>query len=941
MTPIEETLLAIVRELDAEIHPKNAIGRSVTLDSSLTNEIGLDSLSRVELLARVEKRFGVMIPERTFNDVETIRDLLRALLAACPPETAVKSPAGHVLMPDSSQEIPTDAKTLTEVLSRHVAIHPQKSHIYFYRDDGRDWDSLSYSQLRTGAETVAFHLQSHGLSPGKTVAIMLPTEPQFFFSFIGILLAGGIPVPLYPPVRRSQLEDHLLRQTAILKNCGATVMIVMPEAKRFAQMLRTQVDTLRTLITTEDLSSKTGPINEVKLKSSDIAFLQYTSGSTGNPKGVMISHANVLANLRAMGRVVQINPEDVIVSWLPLYHDMGLIGTWMSSLYYACPLVLMSPFSFLTRPERWLWAIHQHRGTISAAPNFAYELCLKRIQEADLAGLDLRSWRIACNGAEPVSPVTLEQFCKRFELYGFRRETLMPVYGLAESTVGLCFPPMNRGPVIDRIQRDTFMRHGQAVTAEAEDPHPLEFVACGRPLPAHEVRIVDATGRETPDRQEGNLQFRGPSSTSGYFHNHEDSKKLFRGDWLDSGDYAYLAEGDVYITGRKKDIIIRAGRNIYPQELEEAVSGLSGIRKGNVVVFGSMEPASSTEQLVVVAETREEDASLRDALKGKINRLAIDLTGMQADRIILAKPGTVLKTSSGKIRRAANRQLYESGQIGKRPHNAWWSFLRMLSSSMLPSVRRLRRFAGEYAYAAYSITAYLVLAPFTWLSVTLLPRYSWRWHVMRNAVRLLARITGTPMIVKGLENVKQGKPCIYVANHASYLDGYVMAAVLPPGFSFVAKQELSKNAILRIPLNRIRTEYVTRSNKEKSVEDARRLSQVAVSGRSLFFFPEGTFSRRPGLRPFHMGAFLAAAEANIPVVPVAIRGTRPMLLDTSFFPRRGLITVSIGKPIDPSKITGGTLSDLWTVALTMRDLAREHILLHCGEPDLVEKKYGS
>ena len=680
MDPAENILLNMVRELETELHPNSPVTRPVTLDSSLTDDIGLDSLSRVELLAGVEKNFGITIPERTFADVETIRDLLRAVLNTGPSRTAPLTPASNPVSLEKTRQVPHDSQTLIDALHWHVRTHPEQTHILLYSDEG-EGETMTYHQLWEGAVAVAFHLQLHGLSPGELVAMMLPTDRQFFFAFIGILLAGGIPVPLYPPARRSQLEDHLRRQSMILKNCRAAIMIIMPEAKRFAQVLKTQVENLRSLVTVEELTSKAGVFNETHLKSSDIAFLQYTSGSTGNPKGVIITHANLLANLRAMGEAVQITTDDVIVSWLPLYHDMGLIGTWMSSLYFSCLLVLMSPLTFLSRPQRWLWAIHRYRGTISAAPNFAYELCLKRIQEEELKGLDLSCWRIACNGAEPVSPNTVERFCRRFYPYGFRRETLMPVYGLAESTVGLCFPPLDRGPLVDRIKRDTFMRDGQAVPADEEESNALRFVACGGPLPHHEIRIVNSAGREIPERYEGLLQFRGPSSTNGYYRNPEETKKLHHGDWLDSGDFAYLAEGNVFITGRKKDIIIRAGRNIYPQELEEAVSGLPGIRKGNVVVFGTIDPATDTEQLIVLAETREEDSAILDSLKNEINVLAIDLTGMMADKIVLTKPGTVLKTSSGKIRRTANRSLYDRGRIGKGNLSAWLPFLRILLSS--------------------------------------------------------------------------------------------------------------------------------------------------------------------------------------------------------------------------------------------------------------------
>jgi len=448
----------------------------------------------------------------------------------------------------------------------------------------------------------------------------------------------------------NQMEDHMRRHSAILKNCEAKIMVIIPEAKRFVQVLKAQVESMHTLATVEELISGKSTYNKYTPAANNIAFLQYTSGSTGNPKGVMLSHANLLANIHALGDVVQVKSTDVIVSWLPLYHDMGLIGTWLSGLYYAAMLVVMSPLSFISRPQRWLWAFHRFRGTISAAPNFAYELSLKRLTDNDLQGLDLSSWRIACNGAEPVSPETVENFCRQFGKYGFKRKTMMPVYGLAECSVGLAFPPLDRDPLIDKIDRDVFVDTGHAVPSAESNEKVLRFVACGRPLPNHEVRIVDNAGRELPERYEGRLQFRGPSATSGYYHNAEDTKQLFDGDWLDSGDMAYIAGGDIFITGRKKDIIIRAGRNIYPQELKEAVGKIAGVRKGNVVVFATKDTVNQTEKLVVMAETRKENPGKTKMLCAKKSILWQWIWwGAAADEVVLAPPGTVLKTSSGKF----------------------------------------------------------------------------------------------------------------------------------------------------------------------------------------------------------------------------------------------------------------------------------------------------
>jgi len=451
------------------------------------------------------------------------------------------------------------------------------------------------------------------------------------------------------------------------------------------------------------------------------------------------------------------------------------------------PLVLMSPLAFLTRPARWLWTIHKHHGTLTAAPNFAYELCLGKVADSDIQGLDLGSLRLAFNGAEPVSPNTVRRFAERFAPYGFRPQTMAPVYGLAEAAVGLAFPPPGRGPRIEHIERETFITRGKAVPVSDVAQGTLEFVACGQPLPGYQIRIVDAAGRELPEREQGRLEFKGPSATSGYLRNSEANRLLFDGTWLDSGDLAYVAEGDVYLTGRVKDIIIRGGRNIYPHELEEAIGDIPGIRKGCVAVFGSPDPASGTERLIVVAETREQETATREALQAQTLGVTTDLLGMPPDEVVLAPPYAVLKTSNGKVRRAAVRELFETGRVDQRAHAVWWQVVRLTLDSLRPRLRSVWRQFADTAYAVYAHFIFWLLAPPAWLLIALLPRASWRWAVMRQGARLLFRLARIPLSVEGAEQLPRGQACLIVSNHASFLDGVMLVAALPIKFAFVAK----------------------------------------------------------------------------------------------------------------------------------------------------------
>jgi 1-acyl-sn-glycerol-3-phosphate acyltransferase len=920
------SVLEIARQLAVELHPHKASMSSITLDSSLERDLGLDSLGRMELLQRLERVLQVRLPEQLLVSAETPRDLLRGIQGAEVRSTA--QPIRQVPLQEAAETLttPMHAQTLIEVLEWHVQQHPQRPHIHLYGEEETE-DIITYGALYERALAVAAGLHKQGMEPGQTVGLMLPTGTSFFDSFFGILLAGGIPIPIYPPLRLTQLEEHLRRQANILANARTVLLITVPEAQPLARILRAQVLELRSVVTPAALAALGDAFGKPPVHAQDVAFIQYTSGSTGVPKGVILTHANLLANIRAMNQVAQTTAADVFVSWLPLYHDMGLIGAWLSSLYCAFQLVLMSPLAFLARPERWLWTIHTHRGTMSGAPNFAYELCAQRLDAAALSGLDLSSWRLAFNGAEPVSPETLRRFTARFAPYGFHPEAMTPVYGLAEASLGLAFPPPGRGAYVDRIQREPFMRRGRVLPAAQDDPHALGFVACGYPLPGHHIRIVDATGFEVPEGQEGRLEFRGPSATSGYFRNAEATAALFRGEWLDSGDLAYISAGEVYLTGRAKDIIIRAGRNLYPHELEEAVGNVPGIRKGCVAVFGSNDAVSRTERLVVLAETRETDIQAQQALRQQIEALFVDRLGLPPDDVVLAPPHTVLKTSSGKLRRTASRTLYEQGKIGTKHRAVWWQIARLVALAVKPQLHRGIRTTLEMLYTIYAWMLAGLFAPLAWGSVVLLPQRLGPQAAARMFFRGAFKLAGIPLIVEGLEQLPNSQACVIVANHASYLDALVLVATLPGNPGYVAKQELATAFLTRLPLQRLGVEFVERFEAQRGVEDTARVVKAARQGRAMVFFPEGTFGREPGLRPFRMGAFVVAAQANVPVVPVAIRGTRSILRSDQWFIRRGIVHVRIGTPILPSGMD-------WTAAVTLRDAVRAQLLRHCGEPDL-------
>src|SRR5579883_1565970 len=675
---IEQQVLEIIRELLEELGARQAAA-SLRLDSSLDRDLGLGSLERVELLVRCESKFDVRLPDEVPQEAETAAHWVEAIVrsgASTRVESSVK-PRYRIAPPArEAPPAPDTAVTLPEVLQRHAEVEPDRVHIHLPEEESVQ--DITYRELLAGAAEVAAGLAAEGLERDQTVAIMLPTCADFFYAFFGVSLAGGIPVPIYPPARPDKIEEYVRRQVLILKNAEVRFLISFDRVRAVSQIMRVSIPSLLEVSSVEALCRSGAKPPSRGIEPAEIAFIQYTSGSTGDPKGVVLTHANVLANVRGIGGSVSFRPDDYVVSWLPLYHDMGLIGSWLFSVYHGAPITVMSPLAFLSRPERWLWAMHDSRGSLCPAPNFSYELCARKIPDEAIEGLDLSRWRVAINAGEAVLPDTLARFAARFKPYGFRAESFVPCYGLAESSVALTFTPMNRAPVIDTIRRDLFEAEGKAAPAPPGENNVLRFVANGRPMPGHEVKLLDDQGRELGERIQGRIFFRGPSRTAGYYRNPKATAAVITADgWMDSGDLGYWANGELYVTGRLKDCIIKSGRNIIPQEIEAAAAEVQGVRKGCVAAFGALDPQTGTERLIVVAETRATAADELRGIEEGITRTVDSVLGIPPDKVVLVAPQSIPKTSSGKIRRAATRALYLEGRLAGRKRPPWLQIARL------------------------------------------------------------------------------------------------------------------------------------------------------------------------------------------------------------------------------------------------------------------------
>ena len=517
----------------------------------------------------------------------------------------------------------------------------------------------SYADMHVAALRVAGAFGEMGLTRGDLVALIVGDPEGFLTTLFGASIAGLVPASLYPPAPTSDLPSYLESTARVLNTCQATAVITSPALMPHIESLRPLCPRL-SLVVPFDAMQGPALSDGAAPPAHDIAFVQFTSGSTSTPKGVVITHANLASNIRAFAGAhgVDATASDVGISWLPLYHDMGLVGMAIGSLYSGSETVLMTPEAFVKRPVEWLRAISKHRGTISFAPNFAYDLAVRRVKEADLASLDLSSWRIAGCGAEPIHASTLAAFADRFRAAGFNDAAFQPSYGMAEIVLAATMAPRGRTLRVEKLLADDLTVRRVATDANGTRAETVSVVGCGTPLPGHRVQILDEAGRSLPERHIGEIALSGPSVTPGYYNDVETTARALRDGRLFTGDLGYLSNGELFVCGRVKDLIIVNGRKYHPQDLEWGVADLAGIRRGRVVAFGTTSTAGPDKTVVVAEPSGTVPAGeLTDAIRRRI----VDVCGLLVDDVVLVPSGTVARTTSGKLRRSTTKMQYESG----------------------------------------------------------------------------------------------------------------------------------------------------------------------------------------------------------------------------------------------------------------------------------------
>ena len=515
--------------------------------------------------------------------------------------------------------------------------------------------NYTWSDIYTRASAAAGAMVDAGVKAGDRVAIVLPTGIGFFDSFFGALLVGAVPVPLYPPVRLGRLDEYAAKTGAMLTSVDAVTVVLDKRVRRVFGLVLSHCSLSLGLL---DVTALSAGKSMVSLGDpDDLAMIQFSSGTTNHPKPVALTHRAVLSNVDAiLGAVLPMCDPAVPptgVSWLPLYHDMGLIGCIFPALSHGAKLALLPPEVFLLRPALWLRALSRHRAVVSPAPNFAYSLATARIEDTELEGVDLSSWRFAMNGAEAVSPNHLRAFQTRFAAWGLTENALCPVYGLAEASLAVTFSSPHRPFTAHHFDRD-LLAQGQAVLTSERGSAAVELASVGVALPGFSVVVRDKAGQPVMEGAVGDLWVAGPSLLKGYVN---DTPSPVQDGWLETGDLAFLWADELYITGRAKDIVVIRGRNHAPQELEMATDNVEGVRQGCTVAVSHI--GNEGEELYLFVEIRE----AREGQAGEITQAVMAGTGVSPTQVLLLAPGTIPRTSSGKLRRQETLKRAIAGEL--------------------------------------------------------------------------------------------------------------------------------------------------------------------------------------------------------------------------------------------------------------------------------------
>jgi fatty-acyl-CoA synthase len=544
--------------------------------------------------------------------------------------------------------------TLAARIERAIAARPGGTITFV---GGGQEDRVLWAQLHEDARAMAAGLQARGAGPGTHIGILGATSRPLVTAIQASWLCGGAAVVLPLPMRLGSIEEFAAQTRVRIRNADIALVLVDPDLAPFVEPQ--PGDPPFVLLTEAAKGYRPDHFDRPADDPDALAILQFTSGSTADPKGVMLPNGTVGANLDAIAEAAELDvDDDVLVSWLPLYHDMGLIGLMSLPMTTGADLVLAPPQDFLASPTRWMEWMSHYGGTATAGPNFSYALAARALRRHP--GLDLSRWRVGLNGAEPVDPDSVDAFCEAGARHALDPRSVFCAFGMAEATLAVTFPVPMTGMATDCVERRVLETDRYAAPAEPGFPGARRLARLGKPVPGLQIRVVDPSGRPMREREVGELQIKGTSVTPGYYKRPDATADTVTPDgWLRTGDLAYRVEGELVVCGRIKDVIIVGGRNVFPEDVERAVAGVAGVRPGNVIAFG-VEGRKGKEALVVVAETRAEDGS---TVRRQVAERVLDAVGLPTSEVVLVAPGTLPKTSSGKLQRSLCRTRYLEAEL--------------------------------------------------------------------------------------------------------------------------------------------------------------------------------------------------------------------------------------------------------------------------------------
>lgn len=520
---------------------------------------------------------------------------------------------------------------------------------------------VTLDQLLRGSQSFARAYAREGIQPGEVIVLILQHGEDLLYAFWGAILGGAIPSIMPFLTEKLSPERYRADLSSLMSVTKPAAIVTYPEFEEEVRSALREGDSVRAVIVTDKIEPQTDldfdSLAGFRQTPDDIVLLQHSSGTTGLQKGVALSHQAVFNQLAAYSRSLGLGNEDVVVSWLPLYHDMGLIAGFIMPILSGIPLVLMSPFDWVRAPYKLMQSVSKYRGTLTWLPNFAYNFCAQKIRDRHLESVDLSSWRAVINCSEPVRWESHKAFHERFKEFGLKWEALQTSYAMAENVFGVTQSRLGSGPVVDEIDREAFM--SERVARNPLDGRPsMKMMSSGRPLGNVKIRILDESGRDVPERVIGEVALQSDCMLTGYYNREDLTRKAFLDGWYLTGDYGYVADGEVFVSGRKKDMIIVGGRNVYPQDLEALTYEVPGVHGGRSVAFGIFDEALGTEDVVIIAEVDSEDPAEQQKIADAI-RLHVTKNSAIALRYVkVVDPRWIIKTSSGKTARSANREKF-------------------------------------------------------------------------------------------------------------------------------------------------------------------------------------------------------------------------------------------------------------------------------------------